>query len=188
MFVTFEGPEGAGKSTAIQSVAQSLRQEGHKVVTTREPGGSSIGTEVRKLLLEGNDLLGVTELFLFLADRAQHTAEVIRPALEREAIVICDRFADSTIVYQGYGRGLDIAQLKMLNSIAIGDTVPNLTLLLDIDAELGLSRLTSKDRIDSEPFEFHQLIRNGFLAEAELEPTRWTIIDASRSADHCFTT
>lgn len=190
MFVTFEGPEGAGKTTAISAIAEHFRGAGRTVVTTREPGGSSIGKDVRRLLLEGGALTGRAELFLFLADRTQHVHETILPSLEAGALVLCDRFADSTVVYQGYGRGLDVLELKKLNDIAVQSLVPDITFLFDLPVEIGLARITSKDRLDSEPIEFHQKVRQGFLSEAALEPNRWVVLDASKSAEqianHCI--
>lgn len=183
MFVTFEGPEGAGKSTVIRALSQELSENGHKVLVTREPGGSVIGSHVRKLLLEGHSLLGRTELFLFLADRAQHVEDVIRPAASRGDIVLCDRYADSTVVYQGYGRGLDISLLKQLNDFATVSFKPDVTLLLDLEPEVGLARITEKDRLDSEPLEFHTRVRNGFLSEAKIDPTRWVLVNASESPE-----
>lgn len=124
-----------------------------------------------------------SELFLFLADRANHVDTVIRPALESGAVVLCDRFADSTVVYQGHGRGLDTETLRSLNAFAAGGLVPDVTLLLDLDPEVGLARITSKDRMDGESIEFHRRVRAGFLFEAALEPDRWKIVDASGPLD-----
>ena len=180
MFVTLEGPEGAGKSTVMQRLAESLIQSGHKVVTTREPGDGSLGPKIRNILLEGGELDPKAELFLFLADRAQHVSEVIRPALAIGQIVICDRYADSTMAYQGYGRGLDLETLRNWNNFATGSLKPDLTLLIDIEPSLGLARIKHKDRLDAEPLEFHQKVREGFLAESKFDPSRWAIIDGSR--------
>ncbi len=179
MFVTFEGPEGAGKSTAIAVVAEALRARGFDVLTTREPGAGATGKGIRALLLDSDDLDSRTELFLFLADRAQHVASLIRPALEAGRVVLCDRHADSTVVYQGYGRGLDIDWLRSLNAFATGELKPDLTVLFDLEPAVGLARLKSKDRLDREPLAFHTAVRNGFLVEAAREPERWRIIDAS---------
>jgi dTMP kinase len=190
MFVTLEGPEGAGKSTVLNSLAERLRLDGREVTTTREPGAGEVGTAVREILLHGNALEPLTELFLFLADRAEHVAKTIKPALAEGKIVLCDRHADSTVVYQGYGRGLEVKMLYELNAIATQGLRPNLTLLLDIDPVIGLRRTQKKDRLDSEPIEFHQRVREGFLTEARREPERWRVIDASRSpeevADDCW--
>lgn len=185
MFITFEGSEGAGKSTAIASVANALRASGRTVLTTREPGAGEIGSRIRQLLLDPIevDIHPRCELFLFLADRAQHVATIIEPALSREEVVLCDRFADSTVVYQGYARGLDIQLLRSLNHAATGGRNPDLTLLFDLPVEIGLARVKEKDRMDAEPVEFHQRVRDGFLAEAARDPLRWWILDAADSPE-----
>lgn len=180
MFVTFEGPEGSGKSTAIRAVADLI---GCSCLITREPGAGDVGRRVREILLEGEAIDARCELFLFLADRAQHVASVIRPSLERGEVVLCDRHADSTIVYQGYGRGLDLDWLRELNSYATDGLKPDLTLLLDIEPELGLARVADKDRLDNESIEFHRRVRQGFLYEAQREPDRWTILNAANRPD-----
>ena len=180
MFITFEGPEGSGKSTLISGLAEVLRQRGVDVVVTREPGAGEVGRQIRQILLHGGRLDPKAELFLFLADRSQHVATVIQPALERDAWVLCDRHADSTLVYQGYGRGLDLDLLRAWNRFATGGCVPDLTLLLDLDPAVGLARISAKDRLDAEPMEFHRRIREGFLAEAAGDAARWVILDASR--------
>jgi dTMP kinase len=182
MFVTFEGPEGAGKSTLIRSLTERLRDEGLTVVATREPGSGEVGQAIREILLHGSDLDPKCELFLFLADRSQHVGSVIRPALERGEWVLCDRFADSTVVYQGYGRGLDLQQLRDWNAFATSGLTPDLIFLLDVDPVVGLERIKSKDRLDAEPLEFHMRIRNGFLSESRIDPDRWVVLDASISA------
>lgn len=183
MFATFEGPEGAGKSTAIRAVAAALALDGDEVLVTREPGGASIGPAIREILLHGRAIRPETEVFLFLADRAQHTAEVLRPALAAGKIVLCDRYADSTVVYQGHARGLNVERLRGWNAFATGGLRPEVTLLFDLEPEVGLGRLASKDRLDAEPLAFHHRVREGFLAEAALEPDRWVVLDASRAAD-----
>jgi len=183
MFVTLEGPEGAGKSTVQGLLAARLREQGRDVLTTREPGAGEVGKAVREVLLHGGDLEPLTELFLFLADRAEHVAKTIRPALAKGTIVLCDRHADSTVVYQGYGRGLDVEKLRDLNAMATQGLRPDVTLLLDIDPVLGLQRTLNKDRLDSEPIEFHHRVRHGFLSEAKREPDRWRVVDASRSPE-----
>jgi dTMP kinase len=181
MFITFEGPEGAGKSTLIPMVSAWLQAQGIKVLATREPGSGPLGPALRAMLLDSPNLSVESELLLFLADRSQHVHQWIRPALARGDFVICDRYADSTIVYQGYGRGLDIEQLRDWNRFATGGLVPDQTFLLDIDPEVGLARQLDADRMGSETIEFHRRVRNGFLTEAEREPDRWTVIDAHRS-------
>jgi dTMP kinase len=181
MFITFEGPEGAGKSTAVREVAGRLRARGLTVLTTREPGAGTFGAAVREVLLHGEAMPPAAELFLFLADRANHVARIVRPALARGEWVLCDRFADSTLVYQSHVRGLDLAFVRSANAFATGGLVPDLTLLLDLDPELGLARVSSANRLDREPLEFHRAVRAGFLALAEAEPLRWRIIDAAAS-------
>lgn len=180
MFVTFEGPEGAGKSTALTALAARLGDAGLEVVTTREPGAGEFGRAVREILLHGERLDPTAELFLFLADRAQNTASTIRPALSAGKTVLCDRYADSTLVYQGHARGLDVAELRRLNDLATGGLVPDLTLLLDLDVKAGLARQSGQDRLDSEPAEFHQKVREGYSAEAARDTARWKKIDASQ--------
>jgi dTMP kinase len=187
VFITFEGPEGAGKTTVLRAVADALRAEGRDVFVTREPGDGPVGGEIRQILLHGHDLQPLSEVFLFLADRAEHVARMIRPALEEGKVVLCDRYADSTVVYQGYGRGLDIDRLRAWNAVATGGLRPHLTILLDLDPVVGLQRLRSKDRLDAEPLEFHRRVRDGFLTEAACEPERWHIVDASRDADEVQT-
>lgn len=183
MFITFEGPEGSGKSTAVAAVSAALAAEGRRVVTTREPGGSELGRTVRQALLEGGEVVPLAELFLFLADRAQHVSALIRPVLDAGGIVLSDRYADSTLVYQGYARGLDLDVLRQLNALATGGLKPGITLLFDLPAEQGLARLTSRDRLDAEPLAFHEKVRDGFLNEASADPERWVILDASLPPD-----
>lgn len=183
MFITFEGPEGAGKTTAIGMISAQLRDRGETVVVTREPGSGELGSKIREILLHGNSMPPESELFLFLADRANHVASVILPALDRREIVLCDRYADSTLVYQSLVRGLNEEFVRQANRFATGDLQPELTFLLDIDPAVGLARLKSKDRMDREPIEFHQRVRDGFLALAKEEPNRWRVLDASMSSD-----
>lgn len=183
MFVTLEGPEGAGKSTVIKELAERFSAQGLEVLVTREPGDGPVGKQIREILLHGEAIASRTELFLFLADRAQHVEAIVQPALARGVIVLCDRYSDSTLVYQGYGRGLDLGLLGGLNDIATGGLKPDLTLLLDLPPEVGLARQSSKDRLDNEPIEFHRKIRNGFLAEASVEPLRWVVVDAQQSVE-----
>lgn len=183
VFVTLEGPEGAGKSTVIQSLAGKLAERGLPYLVTREPGDGPVGSRIRQILLEGDALTPLAEVFLFLADRAQHVETVIRPALREGKIVLCDRYGDSFLVYQGYGRQLDIEALRSWNEDATGHLKPDLTMLLDLDPEIGLKRHTKGDRLDLEPLPFHQRVRAGFLAESGRERDRWTIIDASKSRE-----
>lgn len=180
MFITFEGPEGAGKSTALRGVAERLRERGLDVVTTREPGAGEFGQRIREILLHGEEMPPASELFLFLADRANHVATLIRPSLERGQWVLCDRHADSTFVYQAVARGLDADFVRAANRFATGGLVPDRTLLFDIDPEVGLARLASRDRLDAQPLAFHQRVREGFLALAGTETARFRVLDASQ--------
>jgi dTMP kinase len=179
MFITLEGTEGSGKTTAIKGIAEVLRSEGHDVLVTREPGGSNIGPKIREILLGGDAVSPLAELLLFLADRTQHVEQVIRPHLAKGGVVLCDRFRDSTVAYQGYARGFDVALLEQLNDVATLSLKPDLTLLFDIDPEVGLARQTDKDRLDLEPLEFHQKVREGFLEIMKNEPERVIRVDAS---------
>ncbi len=170
--------EGAGKSVLAKGLSEKLSEKGVRCLLTREPGDGPIGAQIRQILLHGDQLDAWTETFLFLADRRQHVINVIKPALKEGVWVICDRFADSTIVYQGYARGLPIEDLREMNALVIGDCIPNMTFLLDVSPEVGLSRVKNKDRLDSEPIEFHTRVREGFLSEAKRETSRWTIINS----------
>jgi dTMP kinase len=181
VFITLEGPEGAGKSTLATGLRDHLASLGKDVLLTREPGAGAVGKAIREILLHGEELDAKSELFLFLADRSQHVAKIVRPHLANGGVVICDRYGDSTVVYQGYGRGLSVENLKAWNAFATGSLTPDLTFLLDLDAELGIARLQSKDRMDAQPIEFHRKIRDGFLSEARLDPARFVVLDASRT-------
>lgn len=185
--ITFEGGEGAGKTTLIEKVFATLKAEGFPVLHTRAPGGTPLGAELRRLLLDpAYAITARAELFLFLADRAQHVEEIIRPALHQDQIVLCDRFNDSTLAYQG-ARGFDLAWLKSLLAFACNGITPQLTLYLDCNIETGFKRVhRAKDRIESEEHAFHQKIRDTFLALAEQEPHRFILLDASQSADDVF--
>jgi dTMP kinase len=194
LFVTFEGPEGSGKSTHVARLAKRLKNSGYEVVITREPGGTVAGEAIREVLQydkRGEHVSPETETLLFMASRAQLVRTIIIPALKRGACVICDRFADSTIAYQGYGRGLDVASLVKLNEFAINDAVPDLTILLDLDVKRGFQRLkdrnrkkkTSHDRFEREHITFHQKVRTGYLKLAGKWPKRFRIIDADRSLE-----
>jgi dTMP kinase len=191
MFITFEGIEGTGKSTQIALLKSRLEAQGRRVLVTLEPGGSRIGAELRRVLLslENRDLTPQAELFLYLADRAQHVAQVVRPALASGAVVLCDRFADSTVAYQGFGRGMDPELLHRLNAVAVDGLWPELTLLLDLDPETGLARAVARNvsegktnaegRFEAESLAFHSRVRQGFLNLAAREPERIRIVDAS---------
>ncbi len=180
MFITFEGPEGAGKSSVVKSLTLWLQEKGVDVVATREPGDGDLGKKVREILLHGESIAPKTELMLYLADRAEHVAKTIRPGLEDGKTVLCDRYTDSTIAYQGYGRGFDIAEIKRLNEFVTDRLTPDKTLLLDLEPSVGLARIRNRDRLDREPLEFHEKVRLGFLTEANNDPARWILIDASR--------
>lgn len=198
MFITFEGIEGTGKSTQIARLTEYLQERGKEVLLTLEPGGSRIGRELRKMLLhmDSVDLTGESELFLYLADRAQHVSQVIRPALEQGKVVISDRFADSTVVYQGYGRGLDPKLLHQFNDIAVTGCWPDLTLLFDIEPEIGLKRAMTRNladgktkeegRFEAESLAFHSRVREGYLTWAALHADRIKVVDAAPSPDAVF--
>jgi dTMP kinase len=187
-FVSFEGPEGGGKSTQIHRLASALAEQGYVIWTTREPGGTRVGELIRPILLgprqQGN-LSAWAEALLFTAARAQLVNEVIRPRLLRGEVVLCDRFSDSTLAYQGYGRGLDLDALGQLQAQATGGLKPDLTLLLDLPVEAGLARIPSgaQDRLDREAIAFHQRVHAGYRAMAAREPHRWRDVDASQDPD-----
>ena len=194
MFLTIEGIEGAGKSTFLGLLEDELVKRGVDFLRTREPGGCALGRQIRPLLLDASQKVSDrAELFLFLADRAQHVADTIRPALERGQWVICDRYADSTIAYQGYGRGMDPEELQKLNDYATGGLWPDITFLLDLPAEVGLGRALARNgregltqsegRFEAEALAFHQRIREGFLARAARWPQRFRVLDAAQTPD-----
>jgi dTMP kinase len=184
MFITLEGSEGCGKSTQAPLLADFLRQQGYQVVTTREPGGTPIGDQVRAVLgdLKNTAMQPRTEILLFQASRAQLVEEVIRPQLQQGAIVISDRYADSTLAYQGYGYQLDLEQLRGLIAFATAGLRPDLTLLLDLEVEDGLRRRARGgewNRLDALSLDFYRRVREGYHQLARQEPERWAIIDAS---------
>jgi len=182
LFITFEGGEGCGKSTHSKLLLRKLEQQNITAILTHEPGGTALGNELRKALKRkrGSPISPQAELFLVAASRAQLVSEAIRPALEAGKVVICDRFTHSTMVYQGYGRGLDFTAIKMVNNMATRHLNPDLIILLDISPEQGLARKRSlKDRFELEDLSFHRRVREGYLKLAEAEPDRWLIIDAS---------
>jgi len=182
LFIAFEGGEGCGKSTQSRLLLKRLEQRNISTVLTHEPGGTSLGSEVRKVLKRkrGTFVSPPAELFLFAASRAQLVAEVIRPALQEGKVVICDRFTYSTMVYQGYGRGLDLATIETINRLAVGNLNPDLVILLDIAPEQGLARKRRlEDRFELEDLSFHRHVREGYLKMAASEPERWLVIDAS---------
>jgi len=189
LFITLEGIEGSGKSTQIQFLAQRLRRLGYSVVQTREPGGTAVAETIRHTLLLSSSRELITpeaEVLLILAARAQHMAHLIVPALQRGAIVLCDRFSDSTFAYQGFARGLDLAWLRSANAVATNGRNPDVTLLFDLPVNVGLTRRQKargkQNRLDRESERFHRLVRRGFLSLAAHEPRRITVIDANRPA------
>jgi dTMP kinase len=189
LFITLEGPDGAGKSLQAGLLGERIRALGREVVLTREPGGTTIGERVRMLLLRGEARDPLTDALLFNAARRQLVADVIVPALERGALVICDRFADSTLAYQGYGAGVPLGDLRALAGIATGGLEPDLTLLLDVTPEIGLRRKAEADRTRFEAsfdLEFHRRVRAGFLELASAEPDRFRVIDSARPLDVVF--
>lgn len=194
MFLTVEGVEGAGKSTVLQLLAEALQTRGLSVVRTREPGGCKLGQTLRPLLVQaGQSLCPPAELFLFQADRAQHVSEIIRPALAQGHCVLCDRYADSTIAYQGAGRGFSVDVLEYLHTLATENLWPDRTFLLDISPELGLARARARSttcavsqneaRFESETLAFHARIREGFLQRAVRYPQRFCVLDATLSPE-----
>jgi dTMP kinase len=184
-FITFEGAEGSGKSTQIRRAAAFLKKKGRSVAMLREPGGTRISEAIRAVLLDKDlkEMDAVTELFLYLAARAQIVREKIIPALKKGKVVICDRFEDSTCAYQGFGRGLSLAAIEQASRLARGVLRPNLTFVLDIDSEKGLARGGRHDRIERETLSFHRRVRRGFLALAKKEPRRMMVLDTSRSME-----
>jgi len=180
-FIAFEGGEGAGKSTQEAMLATALGERGLTVIRTREPGGTPAGERIREILLspEFEGLDPRAEALLFAAARGEHVARVIRPALERGDVVICDRYLDSSVAYQGYGRELGPRRVRDLSLWATGELVPDLTIVLDIDPEVGLSRFAQRDRLEAEPLRYHQEVRAAFLALAEAEPERYLVVNAA---------
>lgn len=188
MFISLEGPEGSGKTRQATELAAALRLRGWNVLTTREPGGTLIGDQIRAVLsdLKNTGMRPRTETLLFQASRAQLVDEVIRPWLASGGVVLCDRFADSTLAYQGYGHCVDLSELAGLIRFATGGLIPDLTLLLDVEVEEGLRRKRSGgewNRLDAYDPDFHRRVRRGFLELAAAEPQRWITIDAGRSPD-----
>lgn len=185
-FVTLEGGEGAGKSTLVAALAERAQARGASVVLCREPGGTPLGERLREALFGLQTApSALAELLAFSAARAELVATVIRPALEAGALVLCDRFIDSTLAYQGYGRGLDLETIRAVNAAATGGLVPDLTLLLDLDPAAGRARGAAggSDYLEREALAFHERVRAGFLALAAAEPARWQVLDAAQPAD-----
>ena len=192
MFITFEGPDGSGKTFQIALLADTLTSLGYPVLATREPGGTTIGEQVRYILhnLENTSMHPYTEILLYQASRAQLVKEVILPHLHENGIVLCDRFADSTLAYQGYGHQIDLERLRALVDFATDRLKPDLTLLLDLDVERGLQRRASDgewNRLDAYDLEFHRRVRKGYLHMASLEPQRWVLIDAAQAREQVKT-
>jgi dTMP kinase len=183
--IAFEGVEGAGKSTQVELLRQSLEKAGHRVVTTREPGGTPVGEQVRSILLDpASTLAARSEALLFAAARAQLVEQVIRPALERGEIVLCDRYLDSSLAYQGAGRGLGVEAVAEINRFATGGVVPDLVVLLALDPAEGLARRRGgRDRIEAQDLDFHRRVARGFLNLAAVEPERFAVVDAAAPPD-----
>ena len=180
LFITFEGPEGCGKSTQSRLLYEYLKQRGYRCIYTREPGGTKVGEAIRKVLLDskGLEISGLAELLLFEAARAQIVKDVVAPALERREVVISDRFSDATFAYQGYCSRLDLGVIRKIDMVSTGGMVPDLTILLDIDTSLGLRRATRvrRDRMEEKPFAYHASVRGGYLAIAKANPKRIKVI------------
>lgn len=188
MFITFEGPEGSGKSTQLPQLARFLEESGLSVVKTREPGGTKIGDQIREVLIrmDNTELHPRTEILLFLAARAQLVEELIIPSLQQGKIILCDRYGDSTLAYQGYGHGLDLEILRAMLQFATGGLKPDLTILLDVDIMTGLKRKKIKEewnRLDAFELSFHERVREGYQILAAQEPERWKIVDARQEPD-----
>ncbi len=181
LFITFEGADGCGKTTQIELLNKYLQEKGFKTLVTREPGAKGLGEKLREILLNyDGEVSPNCESFLFLADRAQHVDCVIKPALKDGVIVLCDRHTDSTVAYQGYGRQLDIEQIKKLNEIAVNGLKPDLTIVFDIDIETSMQRVgKTKDRMESAGMDFFNRVRNGYLAIAKEEPNRVKVINSA---------
>ncbi len=188
LFVTFEGGEGSGKSTAIKSLVEKLKSEGYDILLTREPGGTSISEQIREVILnkKNTEMDPITEALLYAAARRQHVIEKVRPALKEDKLVLCDRFLDSSLAYQGGARGLGMDLVLEINKPAIDGLWPDITIFFDLNPELGLARISANsdreiNRLDVEKMEFHQRVRSSFLYLASRYPERYVIIDASKS-------
>lgn len=195
-FITFEGPDGAGKTTQMKLAGEKLIARGFEVIYTREPGGTPISEKIRHILLDpaNREMVEKTEALLYAAARAQHVEQLIRPAVRDGKVVLCDRFTDSTLAYQGFGRGINRNLLRLVNDMAVGDMNPHLTLIFDLDPAAGLTRITAtriqhnpgegqdkgKDRIEQESISFHRRVREGFLSLAGENPRRYRVIPADR--------
>ena len=188
LFITFEGADGSGKTTQLNKVKEYLTENGYDVVVTREPGALEIGQKIRNILLHHDGIVADRcEMFLFLADRAQHVETLIKPAIEKGKIVLCDRHTDSTIAYQGYGRGQDIQLLKELNKIAVNNIIPDMTLLFDVSTKTSQERVgKEQDRMESAGIEFFERVRDGYLELQKEMPDRIKIVDANKTIDEVF--
>ena len=186
LFITFEGADGCGKTTQLMLMAKYLKEHGTDVLVTREPGAKGLGEKLREILLNyDGEVSSQAEAFLFLADRAQHMDVIIKPAVAAGKIVLCDRHTDSTVAYQGYGRGIDISRINMLNDIATGGRKPDLTIVFDIDSNLAQSRLKGeKDRLEKEGLEFHEALRKGYLELAKSNPERIKVISSDDTIEN----
>ena len=185
LFITFEGPDGCGKTTQMKLLAEYFKKKGKEVVLTREPGGKGLGEKVREILLNyDGEVSDLCESFLFLADRAQNIDIIVNPAVKEGKIVLCDRHIDSTVAYQGYGRGLNIDRINMLNNLATNGKKPDLTLVFDVDVETSMKRVgKEKDRMESAGIDFHNRVRKGYLELAKQEPKRIKVLDATKSIE-----
>ena len=185
LFITFEGPDGCGKTTQMKLLAEYFEKKGKEVVLTREPGGKGLGEKVREILLNyDGEVSDRCESFLFLADRAQNIDIIVNPAVKEGKIVLCDRHIDSTVAYQGYGRGLNIDRINMLNNLATNGKKPDLTLVFDVDVENSMKRVgKEKDRMESAGIDFHNRVRKGYLELAKQEPKRIKVLDATKSIE-----
>ena len=185
LFITFEGADGSGKSTQLKMAAEFFKAKGFEVISTRDPGGTPLGLKIREILLHHDGKIAdKCELFLYLADRAQHIEEKILPALEEGKVVLCDRYVDSTLAYQGYARGLDTKEILMLNNIVAKNLMPDLTFVFDVSTEVAEKRVGStKDRLESEAKEFHQKVREGFLDLAKKFPDRIKVVDSNQKIE-----
>lgn len=185
LFITFEGADGCGKTTQLNLLKEYLERKGYDVILTREPGAKGLGIKIREILLNYDDeVSNRCESFLFLADRAQNIDIIVNPAIKNGKIVLCDRHTDSSVAYQGYGRGLDIEQIKTLNNLATCGKTPDLTLVFDVDIETSMKRVgNEKDRMESAGVEFFNRVRNGYLEIAKQEPERIKVIDSTKSIE-----
>lgn len=194
LFITFEGPEGSGKSTQSKRVHEHMTKTGVDAVWTREPGGTPVCAQIRQVLLSPDNagMDDYTEVLLLAADRNEHIANMIKPAMDEGKVVVCDRFADSTLAYQGYGRGIPMEHLTYLHKLVTKGLAPDLTILVDVDVELGLSRVQTRgevkggDRIERQEIEFHQRLRKGYLELSSSYPDRYVVLDGSRTRDEIF--